>query len=129
MTDKYVLCFVSEGGPARYAYFTAQPLREQTGDDWDDAPYEHNCGDPYDDGDYRLKKILFDGPFLTPADVAKGNSSYSVEMINRGDVAWLKPDSWGGVADAEPIPAGVTIAEFKRLIRKGGGTVYKIDDE
>lgn len=39
----YVLCYVD--GP--WAYFTTQPLEDQWGDDWDDAPYEHNAGEPY----------------------------------------------------------------------------------
>ena len=30
------------------AYFTPVSLDEQWGDDWDDAPYEHNAGIPYD---------------------------------------------------------------------------------
>ena len=38
-----VLCYVY--GP--WAYFTSRPLSEQWGDDWNDAPYEHNAGEPY----------------------------------------------------------------------------------
>lgn len=38
------LCYID--GP--WAYFTTQPVAEQWGDDWDDAPYEHNAGDPYE---------------------------------------------------------------------------------
>jgi hypothetical protein len=38
-----VLCYV-EGF---WAFFTTRPLAEQWGDDWDDAPYEHNAGRPY----------------------------------------------------------------------------------
>lgn len=37
-----VLCYV-DGGKA---YFTTQKLEDQWGDDWDDAPYEHNAGIP-----------------------------------------------------------------------------------
>lgn len=37
------LCYVS--GP--FAYFTSKELSEQWGDDWNDAPYEHNAGEPY----------------------------------------------------------------------------------
>lgn len=39
-----VLCYVD--GP--WAYFTTQPLAKQWGDDWNDAPYEHNAGEPYE---------------------------------------------------------------------------------
>jgi hypothetical protein len=44
MKEALVLCYVD--GP--WAYFTTQPLREQWGDDWSDAPYEHNAGPPYE---------------------------------------------------------------------------------
>ena len=37
-----VLCYVD----APWAYFTTRRLSEQWGDDWDDAPYEHNAGTP-----------------------------------------------------------------------------------
>ena len=40
---KEKLCYV-EGN---IAYFTTQDLDKQWGDDWDDAPYEHNAGLPY----------------------------------------------------------------------------------
>ena len=32
-----------------YAYFTPIELSKQWGDDFDDAPYEYNAGEPYDD--------------------------------------------------------------------------------
>jgi hypothetical protein len=38
-----VLCYVD----GVFAYFTTQSLKKQTGDDWNDAPYEHNAGEPY----------------------------------------------------------------------------------
>ena len=38
-----VLCYVD----GAFAYFTTRPLAEQWGDDWDDAPYEHNAETPY----------------------------------------------------------------------------------
>lgn len=38
------LCYVEDG----FAYFTTQRLADQWGDDWNDAPYEHNAGTPYE---------------------------------------------------------------------------------
>lgn len=38
-----ILCYV-EGN---FAYFTSKPLEETSGDDWDDAPYEHNAEPPF----------------------------------------------------------------------------------
>lgn len=131
-TDEPVLCYVC--GP--WAYFTTRPLKDQWGDDWDDAPYEHSAGSPYTFHDHdrqagrepwEIVKIVFDGRFSTPADLAWGNCPYSVQRINAGYVPWLvaEPDAVLP-AGAEPvvIPAGTTVSEFVRLIRAGGGTVY-----
>ena len=41
-----VLCYIDQMGRA---YFTTQALSKQWGDDWNDAPYEHNAETPYDD--------------------------------------------------------------------------------
>lgn len=47
--DAFRLCYVDkERDGATIAYFTTQPLAEAWGDDWDDAPYEHNAGTPYE---------------------------------------------------------------------------------
>jgi hypothetical protein len=39
-----ILCYAT----ATWAFFTTRSLKEQWGDDWNDAPYEHNAGDPYE---------------------------------------------------------------------------------
>lgn len=44
MTDTLRLCYID--GP--WAFFTTQSLDKQWGDDWNDAPYEHNAGDPHE---------------------------------------------------------------------------------
>jgi hypothetical protein len=41
--ENAVLCYLDEN----WAYFTTQDLDKQWGDDWNDAPYEHNAGPPY----------------------------------------------------------------------------------
>ncbi len=95
-----VLCYI--GG--RCAYFTTQALNKQWGDDWDDAPYEHNAEVPYEPHvageDWEITRVVFEAPLDTP-DAGVSNSGYSVEMINRGDVAWLVPDQWGISKDEE----------------------------
>lgn len=122
MTNNARLCYVDAH---RRAYFTTCPLNRQWGDDWDDAPYEHNAGPPYEwaphrnVAPYEIVVVCWDGPWSTPADVAGSNSRWSVEAINRGDVAWLIPDDEG-----RPIHAGVTVEEFKRAILAGGGRVW-----
>jgi hypothetical protein len=124
-----VLCYVHDG----WAYFTTQPLDKQWGDDWNDAPYGHNAGEPYEFHEYdtkrgkspwKITKLAFCVDMETPCD-GQCNSPYSVEAINRGDVAWLRPSRYGSAGkEAKPIHAGVTTSEFCRLIRLAGGKVY-----
>ena len=114
-----------------WAYFTTRKLSEQWGDDWNDAPYEHNAGRPYEFHEHDRKegrepwqivKVAFDGGFETPAE-GHNNSPWSVEQINAGAVAWLRTDSYRTTKPVI-IPAGVTIERFCELIHEGGGTVY-----
>lgn len=120
VTGDAKLCYVD----APWAYFTTKPLNEQWGDDWDDAPYEHNAGRPYEDAGHEIIKVAFDGPFIEPCDGVI-NSPYCVQQINRKHVAWLRPCKYGPSPEAEPIFAGVTIDEFCRLVVAGGGRVYR----
>jgi hypothetical protein len=122
--DEYKLCYID----GSFAYFTTQPLSEQWGDDWNDAPYEHNAGTPYYFSDYDASKgrkawdileIGFRVGMDTPEQVANGNSRYSVESINRGDVAWLR-----AYGDGKPIYAGVNPLEFQALVMANGGDVF-----
>ena len=122
-----VLCYVD----GCWAYFTTRKLSEQWGDDWNDAPYEHNAGRPYEFHEHDRKegrepwqivKVAFDGGFETPAE-GHNNSPWSVEQINAGAVAWLRTDSYRTTKPVI-IPAGVTIERFCELIHEGGGTVY-----
>ena len=111
----YRLCYVE--GP--WAYFTAGPLAEEWGDDWDDAPYQFNAGRPY--GRRGLCKLAWDGPFETPADLPV--LSLTVQDINAGILPWLTPEG-----RTEPIYAGDTIEEFKHKMRAAGGQIYALED-
>jgi hypothetical protein len=81
------------------AYFTPIPLDKQWGDDWEDAPYEHNAECPYGDyweGDEKIEytiKCIYFTPKVTcmlPEDYSfGGNSPFCVRDINAGVVAWL----------------------------------------
>lgn len=82
------------------AYFTPASMDEQWGDDWDDAPYEHNAGIPYDDlwvNDKRVEIEILQVPFAIksynfrlPNDMGfGGNSPFAVADINHGAVAWI----------------------------------------
>ena len=130
MTKKEpVLCYVS--GP--WAYFTTQPLNEQWGDDWNDAPYEHNAGKPYEHWEDSGKKpweivvVAWSGSFATPCEDFP-NSPYSVEAINKKAIPWLRPDVWGeqhGIS----IFAGTPLSEFIAKVKEAGGKVYVEVDE
>lgn len=163
MKPEFGLCYVK----GCFAYFTSQPVEEQWGDDWNDAPYEHNAGEPYgpcwhnepahrndpnakrgwkpgteeplavgevcrcpscvrdwnEDGTpkYEIRILAFTGPYETP-DSGCLNSIWSVQQINRREIAWLR-DPWSG--KGKPILAGDSIEEFKRKMKEAGGTVYE----
>lgn len=113
------------------AYFTTIPLEKQWGDDWNDAPYEHNAGIPYDDivygrdengkvfvesrEDFPIYKVYFTpkNDVTMPMDYSYGgNSPFSVDMINKGAVAWLFNGERG-------IQGGTTLPEFLKIIEEG----------
>ena len=126
-----------------YAYFTPIELSEQCGDDWDDAPYEHNAEIPYDDiiietyetdGTKITKKIakkiehydIIVIPFVVksfyyklPKDYSYGgNSPFSVNMINSGAVAWIYDPADGKMENMTSIQAGCTIYEFIQKLKR-----------
>ena len=120
------LCYVDES----WAFFTSQALDKQWGDDWNDAPYEHNAGTPYESREdeeeqWVVFRVAWKGSFSTPASTY-GNSPYSVEMINAGAVAWLTSESWADNKDKGIvcIPAGATLREFKDKLESKGGIVF-----
>lgn len=118
-----VLCYVHEP----WAYFTTCALDQQWGDDWDDAPYEHNAGEPYEWAPYRemppyeIFRIAYEGDFATPAD-GHLNSSWSVQSINEKKIAWLRPTPWS--KHAVHLFAGTSLREFTQRIQEAGGIVY-----
>ena len=134
----FKLCYIDRN----FAYFTTQDLDKQWGDDWDDAPYEHNAGAPYEpairyyadgrtekferdwneDGTpkWEIYKVAFDTRWYveTPADTAGSNSMYSVQMINNKLIPWLVkyPD--------KALFAGASVEEFVEFIESCEGNVY-----
>jgi hypothetical protein len=125
-----VLCYIENSK----AYFTTCPIEHQWGDDWNDAPYEHNAGTPYlwhehdlkrGLPEYRIETVYFEVDMDTPCSNVI-NSPFSVEAINRGDIAWLRPSAYSASAK-KSIHAGVTLNEFKQIIRENGGDVWVLD--
>lgn len=125
-TKEPILCYVYDC----WAYFTTQSLDKQWGDDWDDAPYEHNAGRPYypykEKGeDWDIIRVAWEGPFDTP-DMYHANSPWSVKTINQGAVPWLTNvrNLYGNHTEPISIFAGCTLDYFKKEVRRGGGDVY-----
>ena len=93
-----------------YAYFSEISLDEQWGDDWDDAPYEHNAGRPYDsDWDADSKKSIEHNILVMPFYIGNtnryyinfpdsyggGNSPWCVQEINHNAVPWIFAMTFG----------------------------------
>lgn len=115
-------------------------LRNNGGDDWNDAPYEHNAGEPYDswgelieDNELVYKRKYIEHPieikvlYFETCDWSERrpcdgycNSPYSVEYINKGKIAWLSTDKYS-------IQAGTSLKEFIDTIKKHGGKIYLED--
>ena len=127
------LCYVN----GAWAFFTTrEPFTDQWGDDWNDAPYEHNTEDPYEWRDYMAERGI--APYKvvrvawrcdrldTPDCLDPPNSRYSVEQINAREVPWLHDPKYGErprVREAV-VWAGATLQEFIEIIEGRGGTVY-----
>ena len=119
-----------------WAFFTPV-FEDQWGDDWNDAPYEHNAGWPYSDNyegkgnreDYEYE--ILQVPFAIsdhrwwvkyPDDYGCGNSPFSVEDINHGAVAWIFGSRCTGrEKEFFSIHGGETVTEFIKKIEEING--------
>lgn len=122
-----------EGVQEYYAYFTSLPLKDQWGDDWDDAPYEYNAGEPYDSlyeetdenghwKDYEIVKVPFYLNFggfsiMRPEDYVD-NSPFSVSDINSGAVAWIYARAKNKECNGISIMAGINPEEFLNKLKE-----------
>lgn len=135
MDETYKLCYVSWN---RAHFTTIENLEDQWGDDWNDAPYEHNAGRPYtyDEKvwDWKSKKwiantkpryesdyVFFEGDFEEPDEFGQ---SMSVQFVNSGRVPWITSGRWDSSRDMA-IFAGTTYPEFVKKIHANGGRVYE----
>ena len=110
------LCYVD----MPWAWFTSAGIN-QWGDDWNDAPYEHNAGDPYLVEGEVLYKVAFEGPFWPPCEYTQ--HYYSVQEINSFAVPWLEP--YGAPHGTQPIFSGTTYRLFVEAIIRAGGRIYE----
>lgn len=123
MKNIYRLCLVLDN----IMYFT-DDFSNCWGDDFNDSPYEHNCGTPYEYnnewtpeenrryGHTHIRVFAFESDWRVhrPCDDYAYNSPYSVEDINIGATAWLFCVEAGG------LMAGATIKETKVWMKKAG---------
>jgi hypothetical protein len=122
---KYKLCYIS----GNKAFFTTQALSKQSGDDWDDVPYEHNAGSPSewhrefdkDTKEWSIAALYFDVPWGKTPCYEHCNSPYSVDMINKKVVPWLIIDS---MSDETKCYAGMKYLDFVDAIISHNGKVY-----
>lgn len=120
------LCFVKRN----FAWFTSCPISYQWGDDWDDAPYEFNAGEPYayhetKEGkkqDHSVVKVYWEASYVTP-DALEEKSKWSAKSINKGNVPWLSAGPWSD-QELAPIHSGTTLGDFIKHIQSAGGEVF-----
>lgn len=130
-SDKeYQLCYIDDN----IMYFTDN-FKGQWGDDWNDTPYEHNAGTPYEwdeqdtarnDHCGHLRYVGYVNPEWesraeTPAELACDNSPYSVEEINAGAAAWLSIPK-----RRAHLMAGATVEEAIAWCRENGVKVGEL---
>jgi hypothetical protein len=97
------LCYVDDldNGQTLLLYFTNKNAEDVWGDDWDDAPYEHNAGEPYiEEGMIQEKLIIIANNCYFETWEAKQypNSRYSVKDINqdRFAIPWFFIKNYSG---------------------------------
>jgi hypothetical protein len=126
---KYKLCYIDETSEyqdsVKTLYFSELEPEEMWGDDWDDAPYEHNAGTPYTNNyekpieghpnEYEqidtIQVIMTNDyyPEIRTPRTGKLNSQFTVKDINQKVTPWL---SIVDGDDTTHIQAGTTLEEF-----------------
>lgn len=129
--EKPKLCYIEN----QWAYFTTRAVEDQWGDGWGSVAYEHNAGDPYhflerdkEHGviPWEIVKVAWEGDFQVPCD-GHLNSPWSVQLINTGQVCWLRVPRWRTPIKGAPMElfAGANLQEFRDFIHGNGGVVYE----
>lgn len=117
--DNLYLCYVEnessdEGSSSmvNICYFSSQLPENVSGDDWDDAPYEHNAGLPIGE-----VATVFVYNVYTPS-YGYVNSRYTVEDINQRVVPWLTDDN------DNQLYAGATYRECIEFMKNAPRGLY-----
>ena len=118
----FKLCYVQHG----ILYFTDN-FEKQWGDDWDDAPYQHNAEEPYEYADdwpeymnEHRGHIRYIGYVPISCDLQEAYywnpQDISVEEINKGTVPWLT-NGWN---EKQGLYAGATMEETTEWLKRAG---------
>jgi len=122
MNDQAQLCYVE----LPFVWFTMN-LCEQSGDDWNDVPFEYNAEPPSlrRGQDWEIFRVaIFANPYnyelLTP-DSGYYGGPWSVDDINAGATPWLRlTDLHCQHLTMASLMAGTTYAEFKEFAARYG---------
>lgn len=147
--ENYQLCYVEDlwDSSTLLLYFSEMPAKKQWGDDWDDAPYEHNAGTPYE-YDYdqpeqgvengrgiypkiNIFKVYLETRdwkqnFITPR-TGCNNSPYSVEDINNGAIPWVVIKENDKIL--QTFMGGTTFSDFVKRARKCHLKIYRKEED
>jgi hypothetical protein len=120
----YKLCIIKDN---TWAYFTNAPHLSISGDDFDDAPYEHNAGLPYlSDNKYEILKIAYISDLVTPTQFTDKYYSINDIMLNKA-VPWLSNEFlYPQISQSSIINiyAGESLENFINIIIINGGEIY-----
>ena len=98
-SEKYKLCYIENN----LMYFTDN-IEQVHGDDWNDAPYEHNATPPFNE---YVREIIAYEPTWEITQ-ACDRASYCILDVNRGAVPWLFHRSAGGLMGGTSYPDTIT---------------------
>jgi hypothetical protein len=118
--NNFKLCYFKDN----FAYFTSD-FENQTGDDWNDAPFDSNAGTPYDDKTIVFKIALY-GDFSSAQDHQYARPT-SVDRINTGFLPWL--DNGWNSDTTWTIHGGITYLEFLKHCDKHNLNYYVCQKE
>lgn len=116
---KMTLCYVHSINDCTHElWFANKKPTDLWGDDWNDAPYEHNAGYPSDYTRYDKSKVDFKRYILTGNNIISPsynylNSPWSVEQINKQETFWLTNGEF-------KFYAGCTIDEIVTTLKNQG---------
>ena len=105
--ENYQLCYC-----CGCAYFTSD-MSKQYGDDWDDAPYEHNAGNPYESNTKIATRIIPKNWEEPDERLGLLNTPYSVDDINAKKIPWLV-----NKITKQEVFARITIKEYELIVGK-----------